>query len=62
MNNLLTTKEVGELINRTAGRVVQLIRAGKLKAELKGGIYLIKKEDADNIVLRKPTGRPPNGD
>ena len=60
MEDLLTTREVSEMIDRTPGRVVQLIRAGELAAELKGGIYLIKRKDAENLVLKKPTGRPPN--
>jgi excisionase family DNA binding protein len=55
---LLTTSEVAEKLGVTRWRVSQLIKAGRLKAEKFGQIYLIKEEDLTDEIMNRPTGRP----
>lgn len=55
---LLTTSEAAERLGVTRWRVNALIKAGRLKAEQKGQIYLIDERDLKAVMVRKP-GRPP---
>jgi excisionase family DNA binding protein len=55
---LLTTSEVAERLGVTRWRVNALIKAGRLKAEKKGQIYLVDERDLKDVEDRKP-GRPP---
>lgn len=55
--NLLTTSEAAERLGVTRWRVNALIKAGRLKAEKKGQIYLINERDLKDVEDRKP-GRP----
>ena len=54
---MLTTSEVAERLGVTRWRVNALIRDGRLKAERFGQIFLIKEEDLQTVLVRKP-GRP----
>jgi excisionase family DNA binding protein len=53
----LTTSEAAERLGVTRWRVNALIKAGRLKAEKKGQIYLIAESDLAAVAERKP-GRP----
>ena len=54
----ITTKQAALIIGRTEGRVVQLIKEGKLKAQRFGKMYMIYQKDIDELILPKITGRP----
>jgi excisionase family DNA binding protein len=54
---LLTTAEAAVKLGVTRWRVNALIKAGRLKAEKKGQIYLITERDLEAVADRKP-GRP----
>ena len=56
--NLLNTKQAAERLNISAIRVRQLIREGRLAAQLVGRDYVIKESDLKLVQDRK-TGRPP---
>jgi excisionase family DNA binding protein len=58
MMNLLNTKQAAEKLNISAIRVRQLIREGRLAAQLVGRDYVIKESDLKLVQDRK-TGRPP---
>jgi excisionase family DNA binding protein len=53
----LTCREAGSELGVSAGRVHQLIDAGRLKATKKGPILLIRRRDLDAVRVRK-NGRP----
>lgn len=48
----LTTKEVSELIGVTVRQVNKLIKAERIKAEMKSGVYLIKESALVNYKPR----------
>lgn len=52
-----TTKEAAEIIERTPGRIRQMILSGQLKAEKHGRDWLIEDEDLE-AVKDLPRGRP----
>lgn len=58
VQNLLTTQDVAERINKTQQRVIQMINEGKLKATRIGRDFLITEDDLSRIQLTRPTGRP----
>jgi excisionase family DNA binding protein len=58
-DDLLTTKEAGQIKGWSDRYVAMLIREGRLKAKKKGGIWLIRRKDLDNIEpSERPVGRP----
>lgn len=50
----LTTEEVSELIGVTVRQVQKLIKAGRIKAETKSGVYLVKESSLINYKPRHP--------
>lgn len=56
---LVTVRNVAELLGVTVGRVHQLITAGRLPATKLGSQYVIKRDDLKIVLNRKP-GRPVN--
>lgn len=50
----LTTEEVSELIGVTVRQVQKLIKAGRIKAEMKSGVYLVKESSLINYKPRHP--------
>lgn len=60
LDDLLTTTEAAEIKGWTSRYITKLIRAGRLKATEKGGRYLIKRADLENIKpAERLPGRPP---
>jgi excisionase family DNA binding protein len=57
MSELLTTAEVAELWGCTQRQVQALCKRGKLKAEMKGKTYLVRRRVAENYKHQAP-GRP----
>lgn len=55
--SLLTSAQAAEELGVTADRVYALIRAGRLKAEKFGNVWMIREKDLDAVRDRKP-GRP----
>jgi excisionase family DNA binding protein len=61
LDDLLTTTEAADIKGWTSRYIVKLIKAGRLEAIEKGGRYLVKREDLDNIKpAERPPGRPLN--
>lgn len=62
MKDFLTTQEAAEILGVTARRVVAMIQAKQLPAQLVGSnaLYLIAREDLKLVKIRKP-GRPKKG-
>jgi excisionase family DNA binding protein len=59
LNDYLTTAEAAEVKKVTVAYIARLIRQQRLKAEKKGGVYLIQRKDLDNIKpAPRPRGRP----
>lgn len=56
----LTTEEVSQLIGVTVRQVQKLIKAGRIKAETKSGVYLIKESALINYKPRHPGRRGKN--
>lgn len=56
--NLLSTKEVAARLGVSVQRVQAMVKAGRLPAQMIGGIYIIKESDLKLVEDRKP-GRPP---
>lgn len=54
---LLTTAQAAERLGVTRWRVNALIKAGRLKAQKMGQIFLIEEGDLEAVRVRKP-GRP----
>ena len=62
MDELLTTTEAAEIKGWTSRYIVKLIKAGRLEAIEKGGRFLIRRKDLENIKPgKRPPGRPPKG-
>lgn len=59
MKGFLTTREAGAKLRPpvTASRIVHLIRAGRIEAQMFGGSYLIPEAELKKIAVRRP-GRP----
>jgi excisionase family DNA binding protein len=57
---LITSAEAAEKLGVHQTRVQALIKAGRLPAQLLGGIYLIEEKDLALVQDRKP-GRPKKG-
>lgn len=55
---LLSTAQAAAELGINAQRVRQLIAAGRLRATLVGGSYVINPADLD-AVRHRPNGRPP---
>lgn len=55
---LINTKEAGKRLNVTPIRVRQLIREGKLKAELIGRDYVIDEKSLSSVKTYGKAGRP----
>lgn len=58
---LLTTREAASQLGISQVRVRQLIKAGRLPAQLMGKFYLINKKDLD-LLNGRQVGRPRKGD
>ena len=54
----LSTSETAQRLGISRQRVIQLITAGRLKAEKFANLYMIAEEELEK-VLERPTGRPP---
>ena len=59
---LLTTQETAELLGISDGRVRRMILDGILKAEKFGRVNMIKKSDAEKVVVHGKAGSPPKQD
>jgi excisionase family DNA binding protein len=58
-DQLLTTKQVGEVLGLSQRRIVELINEGRLLATKVSHIWLIRRKDLDNIKpALRPVGRP----
>lgn len=58
-NELLTTTEAAEIKGWSSRYIVKLIKAGRLDAIQKGGRYIIRRVDLDNIrPAERSPGRP----
>jgi hypothetical protein len=59
----LSTKDVARILGVTTGRVIQLIKMGRIKTEKIAGVYVFTPRSVANYE-RKPVGRPakPRGD
>jgi len=57
--DLLTVRDVAEILDVTVGRVHQLIKAGRLPVQKLGFMYVIQKSDVERVQVRK-NGRPKN--
>jgi excisionase family DNA binding protein len=57
-DRLLSVTEAAEILGVNRQRTHQLIKDGRLKAEMIGTQYVIKESDLD-AVKDRPTGRPP---
>jgi excisionase family DNA binding protein len=53
----LTTAQAAKVLHITQGRVLQLIRAGRLPTVRAGPLHLIDAADLEKVKVRKP-GRP----
>ena len=53
----LSTAEVAKALDVSPGRVIQLVKLGRIKNEKIGGRYIFTQRDLDNYV-RLPAGRP----
>ncbi len=58
---MITTKEASEIIGITIRGVVKLCKAGKLKAELFGRVYLVSEESAREYAANRPKPGPKVG-
>ncbi|MBX3004579.1 MAG: helix-turn-helix domain-containing protein [Anaerolineales bacterium] len=59
LNDYLTTAEAAEVKKVTVAYIARLIRQKRLKAQKKGGVYFILREDLDRIAPpARPRGRP----
>lgn len=59
LTDYLTSDEAAKTKGVTVGYITRLIRAKRLKAEKKGGVYFILRADLDNIAPpARPRGRP----
>lgn len=54
---MLTTQEAAERLGVSIRRVQALIQSGQLRAEKIGRDYIIREEDLEQVLNRKP-GRP----
>ena len=55
----LTTLEAAKIKGWTVAYITRLIRQKRLKAEKRGGIYFIRRDDLDHIApAPRPRGRP----
>lgn len=52
--DLLTRKQAQELLHMGKNRILDHIHAGRLRALVLDGRYLIKKEDIINFIRRLP--------
>lgn len=59
MDGLLTTAEIAEEWGVTQQWVQALCKNGRLKAEIKGNSYIVRRRDVDSFD-RRSVGRPPN--
>jgi excisionase family DNA binding protein len=59
--NLLTTKQVADMLNVTTGRIRAFIYSGRLRATKKGQTYLISRAHLKSLMIRK-VGRPKKED
>ena len=56
---IITTAEASEKLGVHRTRIQALIKAGRLPAQLIGGMYIIEEKDLALVAVRKP-GRPPS--
>jgi len=54
----ISTAEAADALGITRQRVIQLIAAGRLKAEKFASVYMIRRSDL-SAVEERPQGRPP---
>lgn len=55
---LLTTQETAQLLGISDGRVRRMVLDGILKAEKFGRSNMIKKSDAEKVIIHGKAGRP----
>lgn len=54
---LITTKDAADKLSLSVRRVQELVKQGRIPAQLIGGVYMIDHRDLAKVKDRKP-GRP----